>query len=526
MNILSQRFDPVVWRHKHPDHNKSFWDAISVKEKHMNTALGRSILIGALLVTLLLLDSSGVVAKRRTVFDDGNYFFHSILICRDGLTVGIYGETVGRPAKFTLTREGETIGEIALTQTYHAVPLLAPGQDAEGPNEEFSIYATAIMRGPSLFDVGQRLVLRVESFDSDGFSVSRTFDDELMVVQDCLLNPSLPFAYQGRLTDAHGAVSGAYDFKFSLYDAAQQGNQLRPTLEKTGIAVVDGLFTTELDFGFVFNGAPRWLAIEVRRAGSGDYEPLSPRQALHPTPQAQSAPWHGLTGVPSGFSDGVDNDSLASLGVDCARGEGDQIPVWSKAESSWVCRDVPIAAENNTIAVNAVAGRIDSGGSGGVHSFDKRFKVGHNDNVFVTGNFASPGADFAELLPAAPDLEPGDVLVIAPTGILIQSDSPHAVNVAGIFSTQPGFVGGAGNDEIHKIPLALVGIVPTKVSAENGPIRPGDLLTTSSTPGHAMKASPLVVNGVAFHAPGTIIGKALEPLESGTGVLDVLVSLQ
>ena len=61
---------------------------------------------------------------------------------------------------------------------------------------------------------------------------------------------------------------------------------------------------------------------------------------------------------------------------------------------------------------------------------------------------------------------------------------------------------------------------------EDGTISPGDLLTTSSTPGHAMKAEPVTIEGVEIYAPGTILGKALEPLEEGTGVILVLVTLQ
>ena len=76
------------------------------------------------------------------------------------------------------------------------------------------------------------------------------------------------------------------------------------------------------------------------------------------------------------------------------------------------------------------------------------------------------------------------------------------------------------------VPVALVGIVPCKVSAENGPIQSGDLLTTSSLPGHAMKAMPILINGVEIYIPGTIIGKAMESLDSGTGVINVLVTLQ
>ena len=84
----------------------------------------------------------------------------------------------------------------------------------------------------------------------------------------------------------------------------------------------------------------------------------------------------------------------------------------------------------------------------------------------------------------------------------------------------PGIIGGGANmDQEGYAPLAVVGLVPVKASAENGPIAPGDLLTTSSTPGHAMKAD-------ADPPAGTIIGKALEPLAEGTGVIQMLVMLQ
>ncbi len=67
-------------------------------------------------------------------------------------------------------------------------------------------------------------------------------------------------------------------------------------------------------------------------------------------------------------------------------------------------------------------------------------------------------------------------------------------------------------------PLALLGQVPCKVSTENGSINVGDLLVTSSTPGHAMRADD--------PKPDTILGKALEPLAYGTGKIKVLVTLQ
>jgi hypothetical protein len=63
-----------------------------------------------------------------------------------------------------------------------------------------------------------------------------------------------------------------------------------------------------------------------------------------------------------------------------------------------------------------------------------------------------------------------------------------------------------------------------KVDATSGPIRPGDLLATSAKTGSAMKATALEIQGVSFHAPGTIVGKALGALDDGTGTIPVFVS--
>ena len=66
----------------------------------------------------------------------------------------------------------------------------------------------------------------------------------------------------------------------------------------------------------------------------------------------------------------------------------------------------------------------------------------------------------------------------------------------------------------------MIGIVPCKVSAENGTIARGDLLVTSGTPGHAMKGTD------RSRMTGAIVGKALEPLASGTGTILIAVTLQ
>jgi hypothetical protein len=74
--------------------------------------------------------------------------------------------------------------------------------------------------------------------------------------------------------------------------------------------------------------------------------------------------------------------------------------------------------------------------------------------------------------------------------------------------------------------VATTGRVKIKVDATRGPIHIGDLLVTSDVPGMAMKSEPVNIGGVQIHRPGTLIGKALEPLAKGKGEILVLLSLQ
>jgi hypothetical protein len=137
------------------------------------------------------------------------------------------------------------------------------------------------------------------------------------------------------------------------------------------------------------------------------------------------------------------------------------------------------------------------------------------------------GGDYAESVNVKGDRTnygPGDVLVIDPDdpGRFLKSAEPYSSAVLGIYSTKPGALGRRqttpkGTDEV---PMAMIGIVPTKVSVENGAIKPGDLLVTSSTPGYAMKGTD------RSRLVGAIIGKAMGRLDAGTGVIEVGVTLQ
>ena len=139
------------------------------------------------------------------------------------------------------------------------------------------------------------------------------------------------------------------------------------------------------------------------------------------------------------------------------------------------------------------------------------------------------GGDYAESIDAIggrTDYAPGDLLVIDPhaPGKFLKSTKPYSTLVAGIYSTKPGTVGRRettyAKTDTTVVPMAMIGIVPAKVSAENGPIETGDILVTSSTMGYAMKGTD------RSRLTGAVVGKALASLDSGTGVIEVLVTLQ
>jgi hypothetical protein len=111
-----------------------------------------------------------------------------------------------------------------------------------------------------------------------------------------------------------------------------------------------------------------------------------------------------------------------------------------------------------------------------------------------------------------------------------KSARPYSQLVVGVYSTKPAVLA-MGNRRVNdslkgEVPVAMMGVVPTKVSAANGAIRAGDLLTTSRLAGYAMKAKPVVVHGVAIYPTGAILGKALQPLRRGAGTIEVLVMLR
>jgi hypothetical protein len=147
-------------------------------------------------------------------------------------------------------------------------------------------------------------------------------------------------------------------------------------------------------------------------------------------------------------------------------------------------------------------------------------------NINVSGSINAKYQDVAEWVESSQALAAGTVVVLDHTksNKVVASTQAYDTRVAGVVSAQPGITLGEKGED--KVLVATTGRVKVRVDATSGPIAIGDLLVTSEKEGMAKKSEPLNLGGVQIHRPGTLIGKALEPLDKGSGEILVLLSLQ
>jgi len=210
------------------------------------------------------------------------------------------------------------------------------------------------------------------------------------------------------------------------------------------------------------------------------------------------------------------------------RGAIDSSGTWwfGTSPTNYTLRVLPPMAGTVTGVMINEAGRV---GMGMPPDAFHRLKVSGDAHFAgkVTGqNIQAHYQDVAEWVPAAEDLVPGTVVVLdqRADNTVKASDRPYDTMVAGVVSAQPGLI--LGEAAATKEQIATTGRVRVKVDASRGGIAIGDILVTGTVAGTAMKSTPVEVAGIAMHRPGTIIGKALEPLADGVGEILVLLSLQ
>jgi hypothetical protein len=195
------------------------------------------------------------------------------------------------------------------------------------------------------------------------------------------------------------------------------------------------------------------------------------------------------------------------------------------------CANGDISFQTESFIANPNPGNfvIIKTGSGnvGIGTSDPTSKLEVVGDVAVTGDIRLTNKDCAEDFDIADanSVEPGTVMVLGEEGgVLYQSRQAYDKRVAGVVSGagnyKPGIVLGKEQSRSDRKPIALVGKVFCKVDASHGQIEVGDLLTTSPTPGHVMKASD------PLKAFGAVIGKALCTLKEGQGLVPILIALQ
>jgi len=206
-----------------------------------------------------------------------------------------------------------------------------------------------------------------------------------------------------------------------------------------------------------------------------------------------------------------------------------------------------LLTESGRGATFSVSRTTDAGKPG-----EELVRIDGQGNIYTRGSFRPSAMDVAEYFPADGPFEVGDVLSIGPDGTLSRARTEADPAVVGIVSEEPGVLLGSGITRIAEADpdlsfelqrarrigdaveeariwsklearfaathaaIALTGTIPCRVDAGYGEIRPGDLLTASPTPGHAMRAPEDA-------APGSVIGKALAPLAAGSGTIRVMV---
>ena len=253
----------------------------------------------------------------------------------------------------------------------------------------------------------------------------------------------------------------------------------------------------------------------------------------------------GVWGV-SSKGEGVRGTSFGGVGVYAYTDTGHAIWATATTATGYAMgirgRVVALSEQDFTIQAlnnNNYALKAESENGVGIFGRGGKWAGEFLGNVKVTGQINPAGADVAEEFDTNNIDEPGTVMVINNEGTLEPSCIPYDKRVTGIASGAGGYKPGIvldtqqerdqddkeeeqQNIKVNKksrLTVALVGKVYCKVDATVSPIEIGDMLTTSSTRGHAMKADE------PSKAFGTVIGKALQPLRYGKGLIPVLVGL-
>jgi hypothetical protein len=242
----------------------------------------------------------------------------------------------------------------------------------------------------------------------------------------------------------------------------------------------------------------------------------------------------GIHGVASGLGGDAGLFSYTNVA-----GSGEALYAWSASSYGSAASFQSTGVGTNYYPVveiaqsgNGTALQIDNYSSGDLARFASNSayvaRIDYTGKGFFDGGTQNSGADLAEAFEvegSCSDYSPGDVLLISTTAnrTVVRSNKAYSPLVAGVYATKPGVLlteAAADSALSGRVPMGVVGVIPTKVCGDGGPIHRGDLLVTSGRPGRAMKAR------LRRLKPGQAIGKALEEFTGDEGMIKVLVNVK
>jgi len=260
---------------------------------------------------------------------------------------------------------------------------------------------------------------------------------------------------------------------------------------------------------FRMDGNTKLTIQETGNVGIGTTAP-SQKFEVAGTKSAPAASGSTQTGIFRVANNPVDNSNVLDMGNFSAYPYG-----------SWIQ-----ATERTNLATNYPLALQPNGGNVGIGTSFPQAKLHVTGDLRVDGNIAAKYQDVAEWVDSVEPLEAGTIVVIddSTDNRVAAAAQPYDLRVAGAISASPGVV--LGEPGSGRVLVAQSGRVRIKADASYGAIHAGDLLVSSPTKGAAMRSEPVDVGGVKMHRPGTLIGKALEPLDEGIGEILVLLTLQ
>lgn len=291
----------------------------------------------------------------------------------------------------------------------------------------------------------------------------------------------------------------------------------------------------------VTSGVP---AFEIKQKGggiAGRFEITNPNSAAIALDGVNSGTGHALLAWNLGKGRGAviitsnSTNTLPALDVSSqSLGVTGTSPLGAAADIRSNNTGVTGSAVRMSMLGNGVVLQVDHRGTSGnlaifQRSGDTRIRFTRVGKGIFDNGTQTGGADVAEAFEVegrVSDYEPGDVLVISQRSDrrVTASEEPYSSHVIGVYATKPGVLLtelGVDDPLDHVVPVAVIGVVPTKVSAENGAIRRGDMLVTASTPRHVMLGTE------RDRMLGAVVGKALAEFAGpGTGVIPVLVNVK